>query len=345
MTALEEATQEYEAQQAEVKQTALVARDTSQFSSILDGPKFSQIQRAAKLFATSKLVPAHFQGDMPSVFVALQMAIRLEVDPFMLMQNVYMVHGRPGMEGKLVIALINKRGPFKGPVQWRFEGQGMDRKCTAYAKLPDGEVCEAEVTMEQAKKEGWLDKPGSKWKTLPDLMLRYRSAVFLARFFCPEVTMGIQTVEEMEDISENTTHTVRVIDSRPVIKPVNDDVPAHLGTKENLEQAVKDKNNPIYNDVTNYEGKFTQEYPQETKPKKKRGRKPNKAKRAEALEVLRGCLVALNYDAKTDDDLLMAINYCGQFDKEFGSLDEVGLDEIQKAIEAMDKRGESNEDS
>jgi hypothetical protein len=326
MTVLEEAAKEHQAQQEEVKQTALVARDNSQFSSILDGPKFTQIQRAANLFSSSKLVPQHFQGDMPSVFVAIQMAIRLEVDPFMLMQNVYMIHGKPGMESKLVIALMNKRGPFTGPVQWKLEGQGMGRKCTAFATHEvTGEVCEYPLTMEDAKKEGWLDKPGSKWKTLPDLMLRYRSAAFLARLYCPEVTMGVQTVEEIEDVqgSTPTGQIVRLADAKL-------DVPAHLGTKENIEKVKAE----------------TQEAPPiddkpvpETKPKKKRGRKPNKAKKEEALKMLRETLQACNYDAETDDDVLSAIRVAHGLELEVKDLEEVTLEQVKRTLESVDKMG------
>ena len=96
---------------------------------------------------------------------------------------------------------MNKRGPFTGPIQWRFEGEGDDRTCIAYAThRATNEVCEAPVSWRMVKAEGWLNKDGSKWKTMPEQMFRYRSATFLARLYCPEVMMGIRTVEELEDI-------------------------------------------------------------------------------------------------------------------------------------------------
>jgi len=49
--------------------------------------------------------------------------------------------------------------------------------------------------------EGWYNRKGSKWKTMPDLMLRYRSASFLGKLYAPECLMGMQTVEELHDIS------------------------------------------------------------------------------------------------------------------------------------------------
>ncbi|MCK5617152.1 hypothetical protein KAR91_85605 [Candidatus Pacearchaeota archaeon] len=177
----------------------LVTQDDSEFNTLLDTAKFDQMYRVAKIFAASDLVPKQYKGKPADSFIAIQMSLRLGVDPMMVMQNTYVVHGTPGMEGKLVIALINKNGPFDAPVQWKFEGQGKMRKCTAYGNLvKGGGVCEAVVDWKMVEDEGW-DK-NSKWKTMPDLMFRYRSASFLGRLYCPEVLMGMQTVDEIIDV-------------------------------------------------------------------------------------------------------------------------------------------------
>lgn len=55
------------------------------------------------------------------------------------------------------------------------------------------------VDMDMADAEGWTKKNGSKWKTMPQLMLRYRAASFFARLNCPELTMGLYTKEEIID--------------------------------------------------------------------------------------------------------------------------------------------------
>jgi hypothetical protein len=181
-----------------------VVADSGGFSALLDSQKFEHMQRVSTLFAKSKMVPAHFQNDMPSTFVAIQMAVRLGIDPFMFMQNAYMVHGRPGLEAKMVIALVNQRGPFEGPIQWKWSGKEKsdDWTCTAYAThAKTGQKCEASVSWSMVKAEGWLDKSGSKWKTMPQLMFQYRSATFLARLYCPEVIMGMDTIDELHDIT------------------------------------------------------------------------------------------------------------------------------------------------
>lgn len=183
-------------------------------SIFLDMQRFSDAQRVATLLASSTLIPDHFRGEVANCVIALNLADRLRVDPFMLMQNMYVVHGRPGIEGKLAIALIEGTGRFS-PLKFRFEGKGttekgMERagKCTAYAtELATGEVIEGPpVTWEMAVAEGWTKAKGkdnpvpSKWQTMPDLMFRYRSAMFFARANCPGALLGLRSADEIEDI-------------------------------------------------------------------------------------------------------------------------------------------------
>lgn len=176
--------------------------DAGSFMQIMDTARFEHLQRIARVFANSELVPAHFQGNEPNCFVALQMALRLDVDPFMLMQKVYVVHGKPGIEGQLAIALINSRGPFKGPLRWTFSGKPKsdDWTCTCYAENREtGERVEMALSWETVKAEGWTTKKESKWLTIPELMFRYRTASWLGRLYCPEVLMGLPTEDELMD--------------------------------------------------------------------------------------------------------------------------------------------------
>ncbi len=207
----------------------LIVEDDGEFALLLDSARFNQAWRVATLFAKSEMVPKHFQGKPESVFVVLHMALRLHVDPMMLMQNTYMVHGRPGMEAKLKIGLANRRGPFTGPIQYRMEGEGKDRRCTAYAThSKTGELCEMTVDWKMVEAEGWdkdkqfRDGSGtqkSKWNTLPDLMFRYRSASFLISVYCPEVVLGLPSVDELEDTPQLIPAEVRTISRKAISSP------------------------------------------------------------------------------------------------------------------------------
>jgi len=130
------------------------------------------------------------------------------VDPMMLLQNIHVINGRPGMEAKFAIALCNSKGVFKGPIRYELkkDNSGKPFSCTAWAiDKETGERVEEYVDMDMARAEGWTNKEGSKWKTIPSLMLKYRSAMWLIRTTCPEVLMGMRTVDEIEDIDASET--------------------------------------------------------------------------------------------------------------------------------------------
>lgn len=80
-------------------------------------------------------------------------------------------------------------------------GEGDKRACKAWTNDKAGERLEGpEVSIAMAKAEGWYEKTGSKWKTMPELMLRYRAAAFFGRLYAPDVLMGMQTAEEVIDV-------------------------------------------------------------------------------------------------------------------------------------------------
>lgn len=179
--------------------------NSGEFENLLDSAKFEHLYRVAQAFGRSKLVPMHFQNAPDDCFVALQMAFRLQIDPFMLMQKLYVIQGKPGMEATLAIALANERGPFLGPIQWIYTGSGKERACTAFAvHRKTGERCETTITWATVEAEGWSKKNGSKWLTIPDQMFAYRSAMFLIRRYCPEVILGLHSEEELEDMGQTT---------------------------------------------------------------------------------------------------------------------------------------------
>lgn len=164
---------------------------------------FELAQRAAKLLASSTLVPKEYQGHLANCVVALNMAQRIGADPLQVMQNLYVVHGRPGWSAQFLIATFNQSGKFSA---LRYEWQGTEGKddwaCRAYAvEKATGETLKgAWVSIALAKKEGWYSKTGSKWQSMPQQMLMYRAASWFVRAYAPELAMGLQTVDEVRDV-------------------------------------------------------------------------------------------------------------------------------------------------
>jgi len=204
---------------------------------------FEFLQRTAKAFACSTMVPSAYQAmttkgygqnqttepnpaAMSNCMIALDMSQRMNANPLMIMQNLHVIEGRPSWSSQFIIAAINNCGkfsPLRFDLEWldemdatysTFEWEDRRKvekkhkvriknaRCVAWAiERATGERLEsAPVTMEMAVNEGWYGKNGSKWKSMPDLMLRYRSAAFFGRIYAPELLMGLPTAEEVQDV-------------------------------------------------------------------------------------------------------------------------------------------------
>lgn len=162
---------------------------------------FIMAMQMAKALSSSTIVPSTFQKNDANCLIAIEQAQRLKVSPLMVMQNLYVIQGRPSWSSKFLIAAINNSGKFDMELQFdeTKDKNGKPFSCTAWTMKNGRRVEGMEVNMDMAKDEGWLGKNGSKWKTMPQLMLRYRAASFFSSLNCPELTMGLYTREEMQD--------------------------------------------------------------------------------------------------------------------------------------------------
>ena len=165
---------------------------------------FAVAQRMAQALAASTIVPAQFQNNVANCLIALEMANRIGASPLLVMQNLYVVHGNVGWSSKFLIASLNTCGRFS-PLRYEHENHGdMDKwRCRAWAidRTTETALHGAWVSMEMVRAEGWLSKAGSKWKTMPELMFQYRAAAFFQRAYAPEISMGMRTAEEVEDMT------------------------------------------------------------------------------------------------------------------------------------------------
>lgn len=168
-----------------------------------NGQNFELAQRMAKALMTSDLVPKQYQNNLPNTLIALEMANRIGATPLMVMQHLNIIQGRPSWGSSFLISAVNSCGRYE-PLRYEIENEGnIDKmRCRAISKdKKSGEVLVGSwVSMQMAKDEGWLQKSGSKWKTMPELMIRYRAAAFWSRLYAPDITMGMQTAEEVIDV-------------------------------------------------------------------------------------------------------------------------------------------------
>lgn len=233
--------EENKPQQSQVSELQIIqARQAAEFAMTPVGQtvkQFEVMQRMAKMYTESTIIPDAYKGNIGNCVIALDMATRMGANPLMVMQNLYVVNGNPSWSSKFLIATINMSGKYSAlryrkrnlgkvgkikynDLEWKTDASGRSRKttvvkeldgtdvdnieCVAYAtELSSGEVLESDpVTIETAVREGWYTKSGSKWVTMPNLMLTYRAAAFWQRMYCPEISMGFLTKEEADDIQD-----------------------------------------------------------------------------------------------------------------------------------------------
>lgn len=161
---------------------------------------FIMASQMAKALSQSTIVPQTFQGNVGNCLIAIEQANRLSMSPMMVMQNLHIIQNRPSWSSKFLIACINASNKFDMELQFdERQKDGKPYSCIAWTMKNGRRIDGMEVTMDMAAAEGWLGKNGSKWKTMPQLMLRYRAASFFASLNCPELTLGLYTKEEMTD--------------------------------------------------------------------------------------------------------------------------------------------------
>ncbi len=162
---------------------------------IMDPAQFDHMQRVGKMLALSPLFPEHLrkggiETGIANGVLVINMAMRLREDPLTVAQNIYFVGGKPGWMTTYLIAKANQHGVFDGPIEWKTEGAGDALSVTAYATMSrTGRVVSVTCDMKLAKAEGWTSN--KKYSTMPEQMLRYRSATWLIRLYCPEILVGV----------------------------------------------------------------------------------------------------------------------------------------------------------
>jgi hypothetical protein len=166
--------------------------------------ELESVEREARYLSQLQATPLHFRGKTAECMWVVRLARRLDMDPFMVMNNIYFMHGRVGYSSSFMIGVVNQCGLFSN-LEFEYNGTGESRSCVAKAKCLKTKrtLSSTPVSIKMAREEGWSLTRGSKWKTMPDLMLQYRAAAFFCRAFAPQFLMGLAK-EELEDIDSTS---------------------------------------------------------------------------------------------------------------------------------------------
>ncbi len=184
------------------------------------------VKKRAMAYSSSSMVPKEYQGQGASAvgncIIAMEMAERMNVPVLQIMQSMDIIHGRPSFRAQFLIATWNACGRFSS-IRYKFDGEGDEYGCTAYAiENATGEVLEGtKITWALVKAEGWEKKTGSKWVTMREQMFRYRAAAWLVRAYAPELSMGLLTTEESEDVVDGAVVTKSLPRNPSTLEPAH----------------------------------------------------------------------------------------------------------------------------
>ena len=212
-----------EIEQVEEKQEIVPQGENSTFKNANTPTMWNDVKlmqnawKMATVMSKTTIVPQAYKENAGNCLIAIDIANRMGLSPIMVMQNSQVVQNQFTWRGSACKGLIDNCGRFS-KTKYVYIGEKGTDTWGCYLEAYDNQTNEvvrgAEVTIKMAKDEGWFSKNGSKWKTLPELMLQYRSATFFARAYCPQALMGFYTTDEMVDIgkaeSEETKQVVKI---------------------------------------------------------------------------------------------------------------------------------------
>lgn len=141
---------------------------------------------------------------------AVLQGISTGLDPLTALQNIYIVHGRPGMYAKLMVALVQAAGHEV----WTEDFTGQ-RAIVAGRRKGTEHIERVVITMQMAQAAGWTRNPN--YKTTPADMLWARAAGRVCDRIGADVLKGIAAVEAIQD---------EQADAQPATRSVRRSAPA-----------------------------------------------------------------------------------------------------------------------
>ena len=180
-----------------------------------DAKSIKALSAIASKLCTSNFVPQAYRNNWVDCLIAMELASRTNFPLMTVMQNLYVIQGKPSWSGQFCTAVVNASGRFSPLefVQLMNEDGSLKGYYAQATRLSNGKLCVGSpVDWDMVKNEGWFSKSGSKWKTMPDLMFHYRAAAFFVREHCPDLLCGLQTAEEVQDVKgyEQPKETVTI---------------------------------------------------------------------------------------------------------------------------------------
>ena len=170
----------------------------------LEIKKFGLEQRRATALGKSAFFPNALKNDVASAVIIYDLANRMGISVMEVAQSIFIIYNKPSFETKFLVARLNDSGKIEGSLRTVMSEDKKSAYCEATCSITKQVLKGMTYTIDIARAEGLIDKTGSKWKTMPELMLRYRAQSNFINEFYPEIKFGCKTKEEIEDTDGNS---------------------------------------------------------------------------------------------------------------------------------------------
>lgn len=154
--------------------------------------KFNAAVKVAATLAKSNIVPAHFKNRPEDVFAALVLGAELGFSPMAALNSIVMIQGNATLKAQTMLAIA--RAKVKDlSVSIKEEKESV----SVTIKRADDSYTST-WNDERALLMGLLHKDNYKKQKL--IMYKWRGVSEALKFMCSDVLMGLNTLEEMQDL-------------------------------------------------------------------------------------------------------------------------------------------------
>ena len=210
---------------------------------VLNPEAMKSMSDIAKVMASAKVtVPKHLQGSHADCLAVVMQAAQWRMNPFAVSQKTHIVNGTLGYEAQLVNAVIGSSRAVSGRFKYEARGEG-----TANVAVRCGAVIagESEITWGQwiaAKDQAVKNSP--LWITDPVQQLSYLAVKRWARMYCPDVILGVYSVDELEDPSPKYMGKANVVTSSDALNDIWNNAPAEPKPEPVIESVIESSVEP-----------------------------------------------------------------------------------------------------
>lgn len=173
---------------------AIVPVETTPHALALVPNSLDGAMQLARWLASSTFLPEALRGKEGDIFAIMLAGAELGLPPMATLRGVYIVNGKPALEGKTKSAICLQRGAAEyfrkvedtpQAVTWETRRKG------------DTEPRKSRYTLAEAKAAGLLEKKGP-WQTFPQRMLGHRALGWLCDDAYPDIVLGVATAEDFD---------------------------------------------------------------------------------------------------------------------------------------------------